>query len=279
MVLTIRPSLRYVVAISPSTNRQTSIMEKGGPARIEASMRRDWKPGSSSVALAVVARIQSGALIFAAVAARTKTIKVGTGILVLPMRNGTEIPSKPPFFHWLGLLSSQALGGVSELSVRLPSAVLGTIGTVATAFEILGQKPFGLIEGPASAASASLGDLRTSLSTVAESLRTNAVDVTDLGVRTGEIAASLTATRDRLASIEVRFAPVVSAIAIFVLLLVTWGDAQLGAQQKTRRAVTLLRDLLKRDSENRQIYDYVVLGFRPTGPVIHPQQSPTTPPR
>lgn len=64
-----------------------------------------------------------------------------------------------------------------------------------------------------------------------------------------------------------------------VLLLVTWGDAQLGAQQKTRRAVTLLRDLLKRDSENRQIYDYVVLGFRPTGPVIHPQQPPTTPPR
>ena len=64
-----------------------------------------------------------------------------------------------------------------------------------------------------------------------------------------------------------------------VLLLVTWGDAQLGAQQKTRRAVTSLRDLLKRDSENRQIYDYVVLGFRPTGPVIHPQQPPTTPPR
>jgi 4-amino-4-deoxy-L-arabinose transferase-like glycosyltransferase len=53
------------------------------------------------------------------------------GGLVLPLRNGTEIPSKPPFFHWLGLLSSRALGEVSELSVRLPSAVLGILATVA----------------------------------------------------------------------------------------------------------------------------------------------------
>lgn len=53
------------------------------------------------------------------------------GGVVLPLRNGTEIPSKPPFFHWLGLVSSKLLGGVSELSVRLPSAVLATAGTVA----------------------------------------------------------------------------------------------------------------------------------------------------
>lgn len=53
------------------------------------------------------------------------------GGVVLPLRNGTEIPSKPPFFHWLGLASSKALGGVSEWSVRLPSAVLATAGTVA----------------------------------------------------------------------------------------------------------------------------------------------------
>jgi len=46
------------------------------------------------------------------------------GSLVLPYRNGTEIPSKPPFFHWLALLSSEAMGRVSELSTRLPSATL-----------------------------------------------------------------------------------------------------------------------------------------------------------
>ncbi|MEW6269610.1 MAG: phospholipid carrier-dependent glycosyltransferase [Thermodesulfobacteriota bacterium] len=51
--------------------------------------------------------------------------------LVLPLRNGTEIPSKPPFFHWLGLLVSYALGGVSELSARLPSALLAIVAVTA----------------------------------------------------------------------------------------------------------------------------------------------------
>lgn len=52
--------------------------------------------------------------------------------LVLPLRNGTEIPSKPPFFHWLGLLASIALGSVSELSTRLPSALLAIAGLTGT---------------------------------------------------------------------------------------------------------------------------------------------------
>lgn len=52
------------------------------------------------------------------------------GGFVLPLRNGTEIPSKPPFFHWLGLIASGLTGGVSELSTRLPSAVL----SIATVF-------------------------------------------------------------------------------------------------------------------------------------------------
>jgi 4-amino-4-deoxy-L-arabinose transferase-like glycosyltransferase len=51
--------------------------------------------------------------------------------LVLPLRNGTEIPSKPPFFHWLGLISSSALGTVSELSARLPSALLAVVAVTA----------------------------------------------------------------------------------------------------------------------------------------------------
>jgi 4-amino-4-deoxy-L-arabinose transferase-like glycosyltransferase len=53
------------------------------------------------------------------------------GGVVLPLRNGTEIPSKPPFFHWLGLLASSSTGGVSELSVRLPSALLAIAAVVA----------------------------------------------------------------------------------------------------------------------------------------------------
>lgn len=52
------------------------------------------------------------------------------GSLVLPMRNGDEVPSKPPMFHWLGLAASWATGSVSELSTRLPSALLAILLTL-----------------------------------------------------------------------------------------------------------------------------------------------------
>ena len=35
---------------------------------------------------------------------------------ILPLRNGTEIPSKPPLYHWLAFGASLALGTVSELA-------------------------------------------------------------------------------------------------------------------------------------------------------------------
>lgn len=75
----------------------------------------------------------------------------GEGLL-LPLRNGDEIPSKPPLFHWLGALSSLVLdralhaGGdisgmpgaprsqdVSEAAVRAPSLLAALIALIATA--------------------------------------------------------------------------------------------------------------------------------------------------
>jgi 4-amino-4-deoxy-L-arabinose transferase-like glycosyltransferase len=53
---------------------------------------------------------------------------------VLPLRNGTEIPSKPPFFHWLALLVCHARGAVDELGMRLPSALLAIAAVVGTYF-------------------------------------------------------------------------------------------------------------------------------------------------
>lgn len=50
------------------------------------------------------------------------------GGVILPMRAGVEVPSKPPLMHWLGALASVAMGGVSEASVRLPSAILAIAG-------------------------------------------------------------------------------------------------------------------------------------------------------
>ena len=52
--------------------------------------------------------------------------EVHGGEWVLPMRNGHDLPSKPPLFHWLAGISSLAFGGVDEFSVRFPSAALAT---------------------------------------------------------------------------------------------------------------------------------------------------------
>ena len=74
--------------------------------------------------------------------------------LVLPLRNGDEIPSKPPLFHWLGAVTSLLIddvphsgGGspatgapaaagarnVSETAVRAPSLIAALIVLIATA--------------------------------------------------------------------------------------------------------------------------------------------------
>jgi 4-amino-4-deoxy-L-arabinose transferase-like glycosyltransferase len=52
------------------------------------------------------------------------------GSWVLPKRNGTELPSKPPLFHWLGALTSLARGATDEWSIRFPSAALSLLGVL-----------------------------------------------------------------------------------------------------------------------------------------------------
>ena len=55
-----------------------------------------------------------------------------SGNWILPLRNGNEIPAKPPFFHWLGALVSKAVDRTDELTTRFPSAVLATLGVILT---------------------------------------------------------------------------------------------------------------------------------------------------
>jgi 4-amino-4-deoxy-L-arabinose transferase-like glycosyltransferase len=55
-----------------------------------------------------------------------------SGEWILPLRNGTEIPSKPPLFHWLGALISHISGRVNEFTIRFPSAILATLGVLLT---------------------------------------------------------------------------------------------------------------------------------------------------
>ncbi len=54
---------------------------------------------------------------------------------ILPRRDGpsgSEIPSKPPLFHWLGALTAVVHGDTDEWSIRLPSAVLSLAGALVT---------------------------------------------------------------------------------------------------------------------------------------------------
>ncbi len=51
---------------------------------------------------------------------------------ILPLRNG-EMPSKPPFFHWLAALPAFVFGP-SDWIVRLPSAIGAAIMAAATFF-------------------------------------------------------------------------------------------------------------------------------------------------
>jgi 4-amino-4-deoxy-L-arabinose transferase-like glycosyltransferase len=53
------------------------------------------------------------------------------GGLILPMRAGVELPSKPLLMHWLAGLVAIVAGGVNEWTVRLPSALCAIGGTLA----------------------------------------------------------------------------------------------------------------------------------------------------
>lgn len=55
-----------------------------------------------------------------------------TGEWVIPQLNGVPSAQKPPFFNWAAAVLSLPVGRVTELTARLPSAVMGMIGVLAT---------------------------------------------------------------------------------------------------------------------------------------------------
>jgi 4-amino-4-deoxy-L-arabinose transferase-like glycosyltransferase len=57
-------------------------------------------------------------------------IATGGGV-ILPMRAGVELPSKPLLMHWMAALLSMLAGGVNEWTVRMPSALFGLAGVLA----------------------------------------------------------------------------------------------------------------------------------------------------
>ena len=51
---------------------------------------------------------------------------IRSGEYILPLRNGL-IPSKPPLYHWSGLLPAWLLHGVTPFTARIPAAFFGAI--------------------------------------------------------------------------------------------------------------------------------------------------------
>jgi 4-amino-4-deoxy-L-arabinose transferase-like glycosyltransferase len=72
---------------------------------------------------------------------------IHSGNWILPLRNGVEIPSKPPLYHWLAALTAKSAHQLDEFTVRFPSAFLGTLGVLLTylAGAILWGRSAGLV--------------------------------------------------------------------------------------------------------------------------------------
>ena len=62
------------------------------------------------------------------------------GNWLFPLKRGEEVPSKPPLFHWFAAMASKAWGGLTEATVRFPSALFATVGVLSLYF--LGRRLF-----------------------------------------------------------------------------------------------------------------------------------------
>ena len=67
------------------------------------------------------------------------------GNLWFPQITPEQLRTKPPLFYWSGLLSSKFLGGVDEISLRIPSVLAG-VGTVFLT-TLLGMRQFSPVIG------------------------------------------------------------------------------------------------------------------------------------
>lgn len=66
---------------------------------------------------------------------------VQRGEWLVPLKRATDIPSKPPLFHWSAALVARLTGQLDESTIRFPSALYATLGVVLLYF--LGRKIVG----------------------------------------------------------------------------------------------------------------------------------------
>jgi 4-amino-4-deoxy-L-arabinose transferase-like glycosyltransferase len=66
---------------------------------------------------------------------------VQRGEWLFPLKKATDIPSKPPLFHWSAALASEVTGRLSESTIRFPSAIYATLGVLL--LYLFGRRLFG----------------------------------------------------------------------------------------------------------------------------------------
>jgi len=52
------------------------------------------------------------------------------GEWLVPLKRSTDVPSKPPLFHWSAALVSRIAGELNEVTIRFPSALYATLGVL-----------------------------------------------------------------------------------------------------------------------------------------------------
>jgi 4-amino-4-deoxy-L-arabinose transferase-like glycosyltransferase len=60
---------------------------------------------------------------------------------LVPLKRATDIPSKPPLFHWSAAVTARTTSKLNEATIRFPSAAYATVGVLLVYF--LGRKLFG----------------------------------------------------------------------------------------------------------------------------------------
>ena len=66
---------------------------------------------------------------------------VQRGEWLFPLKRATDIPSKPPLFHWSAASVSKVMGRLDEFTIRFPSALYATLGVLLV--YVFARKLFG----------------------------------------------------------------------------------------------------------------------------------------
>ncbi len=59
---------------------------------------------------------------------------VRRGEWLVPLKRATDVPSKPPLFHWFAAVTYHVTGNLDETTVRFPSALFATLGVLLVYF-------------------------------------------------------------------------------------------------------------------------------------------------